>query len=226
MPRTVTFPLKVFQALLIFPILTGCGALPGRPTPTFTPEPPTATSLPTNTPVPPTDTPLPPTETPTITPTLPPTDTPTPEATATNTPLPPTPKPEEAILIYMIQKDTGGNVGCGDSMVWLNTGTFRSGSIEKDVSFALYKLFQIKMEYYGELYNPVYASNFNVSSVTFKRDGQVDIQLTGSYGRSGDKCDNSRVREQIWSTVRQFKEIKRVYILLNTSLLGDVLANG
>jgi len=122
--------------------------------------------------------------------------------------------------------NTGGPVACGDSLFKANTGLWRSGDIEADVHTALERLF-FKRKNFGELYNPVYLSNMSVSSVNFNSyTGEVKIQLDGTYVRSGDRCDDRRVHDQIWSTVRQFKDIKIVYILLKTALLGDILATG
>jgi len=115
-------------------------------------------------------------------------------------------------------------VACGDSLVRANTGLARSGDVEADVRTALGRLF-FKRQYFGRLYNPVYLSNLNVESVKFEqRTGQVSVHLDGTYVRSGDRCDDGRVRAQIWTTIRQFEGIKTVYILLRDSLLGDILA--
>ena len=89
---------------------------------------------------------------------------------------------------------------------------------------ALGRLF-FKRQWFGKLYNPIYLSNFAVADVTFdKYSGEISVNLKGTYVRSDDRCDNGRVRAQIWTTIRQFKDIKTVYILLNTSLLGDILS--
>jgi hypothetical protein len=182
----------------------------------------------TNTPMPPTETPVPPTKTatPTSTNTPPPTDTPAPSATPTETIPPPTASGDQAIYVYYILKDDGGPVGCGDTAVKINTGAYRSGDIATDVASALKRLFN-HQQYFGNLYNPTYLSNWRVDSVEFKAyEGQVNVSLSGGYVRSGDRCDDSRVRAQIWSTIRQFPGVKTVYILMNGNLLGDILATG
>ena len=206
-------------------LFAGCSsplfqALAPTPTATLSPtETPTATLPPTVT-----ATQLPPTHPPTITATLPPTDTPTPSETPTATQPPPTASGEDAIYVYYIQLNTGGPVACGDSLVKANTGVWRSGDIEADVKTALERLF-FKRKFFGELYNPVYLSNLAVQSVDFQESqGLVNVYLDGTYVRSGDRCDDGRVRAQIWTTIRQFKAIKTVYILLRTALLGDLLA--
>ena len=79
----------------------------------------------------------------------------------------------------------------------------------------------------GLLGEDVYLSNLEVSNVDFKKYyGEITVDLKGTYVRSGDRCDDSRVRAQVWSTVRQFPEVKKVNIFLNGNLLGDILATG
>lgn len=214
--------------LLAMIIVSGCGGAPASPEPTLTILiPATDTALPpTPSPLPPTNTPLPPTPTdiPTQTEPPPPTETPLPTETYTPTSPPPTASGDEAIYVYYIQTGTGGPVACGDSLIKVNTGLYRTGDVAADVRTALGRLFN-KQEYLGNLYNPIFRSNFNTQSVDFKAyEGLVDVFLDGAYVRSDDRCDDGRVRAQIWTTIRQFPGVKTVYILLNDNLLGDILA--
>ncbi len=136
---------------------------------------------------------------------------------------PPTPSGEDAIYLYYIQLNTDGPVACGDSLIPLNTGVARTGDVEADVAVALGRLFY-QREYFGNLYNALFRSNMSVTRVEFEENtGLVNVYLDGTYVRSGDRCDDRRVRAQVWTTIRQFKVIKTVYILLRTSLLGDLL---
>jgi hypothetical protein len=181
---------------------------------TATPLTPTTTQTATMTPIP------------SATATTQPTETPTPSSTATETQIPPTPSGEDAVYVYYIQLDTGGPVSCGDSLIRANTGAWRTGDVELDVSTALKRLFY-KSEFIGSLYNPTFRSNFQVQSVEFKEfSGYVEVNLVGTYVRSGDRCDDSRVRAQVWTTIRQFPGVKTVKVLLNGNLLGDILATG
>lgn len=167
---------------------------------------------------------LEPSATPTQTATAAPSETSTPEDTPTATAAPPTPSGEDAIYIYMIQKDNGGPIACGDSTVPINTGVWRTGDMESDVRTALQRLF-VKQQFIAGLNNPAYLSNIQVDSVDFKSfQGILSIRLSGTYVRSGDRCDDRRVREQVWGTIRQFSGIKTIDILLNGNLLGDILA--
>ncbi len=188
--------------------LTGTPALPVTPSEQFvtTPTPQEATQSFTSTP------------TQTTTATL------TPSLTATR-PWP-TVAGNQAVYIYLIQTKTGGSVACGDSLVSYNTGLPRTGDNATDITAALQRLF-VKKQYFGKLYNPVYRSNIQVVSVRFKSySGIAEVRLAGTYVRSGDRCDDRRVREQVWTTIRQFPGVKVVDILLNENLLGDILATG
>ena len=109
-------------------------------------------------------------------------------------------------------------------MVWINTGVPKTGDNETDIRTALDKLFSYHSQYVAGLYNPVYASTFAVTSVEHKGGGKYIINMSGSYVKSGDKCDKGRVRDQIWMTIKQFPGIKAVEVYVNGNLLGDILA--
>jgi hypothetical protein len=235
---------RLFTLILALVLLSACSS-PTTVAPTAVPsltlEPPTAT-LP-----PPTETSLPPTQTPTSTPLPPtPTNTPTqaPTATPTDTPLPtetPTQTPvpvsgqvitqlpaatKGTVFMYFIQLNTGGGVGCGDSAIAVGTGIKTTGNISKDVSAGLKQLFAAGFKFNGSLYNPLYISNINVSNVKFdSKTGLISVWLHGTYKPSGDDCDNTRVKAQIWSTIRQFRDVKKTNIFLNEIPFGDRLSN-
>ena len=190
--------------------------------PTLQPtQPPTATLPPPTA----TDTAPAPTATPTLTPQPLPTDTATPSSTPTETAPPPTPSGDQAIYIYLVQTGTGGPIACGDSLIKINTGLWRTGDNATDIKTALRSLL-VKVKNLAGLYNPVYLSNMSVTSVEFRPNtGETRVDLTGSYVRSGDRCDDGRVHDQIWSTIRQFPGIKgNPVVTLNGNLLGDILA--
>jgi hypothetical protein len=225
--------------LLVAQFLAAC-ASPEPVLPADTPVPPTETSAPptnTVTPLPtdtPTLTPLPSTDTPTLEPTFTPTQaiTDTPTATATFTPPPiPTyrfiPLPaasSDTIRIYFIQSIPGSGA-CGDRVFAVGSGIEISGDIEDDVKAGLTKLFSYKDKYYGELYNPLYASRIRVQKVDYNKSGLIEVWMSGSYKPTGDPCDNTRVKAQIWSTIKQFRGVETTNIFLNDIPFGDRLAN-
>jgi hypothetical protein len=150
----------------------------------------------------------------------------TPSPTATETVPPPTPSGEDAIYIYGIQNQSDDPKVCDYIAVKINTGIWRTGDVADDLKTALRSLF-VKRPTFGALLNPVYLSNINIESIEFRAYyGEISIRLAGTYVRSGDPCDDGKVRAQIWSTIRQFPEIKSIDILLNGNLLGDILATG
>ena len=208
---------------------------------TATPIPPTATPQPSDTPLP-TETPIPPTATFTVTPsetptptatftetpTNTPTETLTPTETATETPTN-TPAPAwadpNAIKIYVTHLGTGGPNACGDTIVGISSGFSRTGDTKEDIRIALDTLFASGSNV-GAYHNATYPSSFRVSEVEFnKSSGNAVITLKGTYVKPSDYCEGSRYHDQVWSTARQFKEVKTVDIWLdNGKLLGDLLS--
>lgn len=230
--------MQLTSLLLVLSFLVACSAAtpvsptPTPETPTVTPLPPTETPLPTDTP---TFTPLPPTDTPTQEPTFTPipTETETPTSTASFTPSPPPlthfiPLPaasNNTVNIYFIELNAG-NAACGDRILAVSSGVEKSGNIQKDVAAGLRKLFSYKEKFYGDLYNPLYASRLRVEKVEFNRkNGLIEVWFNGSFNRPGDPCDNTRIKTQIWNTIKQFPEVKNTNIFLKDIPFGDLLAN-
>ena len=128
------------------------------------------------------------------------------------------------MYVYFIQLNTGGGVGCGDSSYGISAGFSRSNDIAKDVKLALEHLFSIKTEYYGSFYNPLFRSNIRVENVKFK-NGLITVNLRGTYVPSGDDCDNTRVKAQIWDTIKQERGVQTTNIYLNGIPFGDRVSN-
>ena len=220
-------------------ILSACSAQTPIPTstPTASPIPPTATNLPpTATPQPtatpePTATPTPlPTETPTQAATPTETASPTPTETATSLPnssvgYPSVPAVNDPIYAYYITSPNGAADGCQPAF-GLSIGVSRSNDIAKDVKLALQSLFAVKTEFYGSFYNPLYRSKIKVQEVDFnQRNGLITVELSGTYKPTGEDCDNTGVKSQVWSTIRQFRAIKMTNIYLNGIPFGDRVSN-
>jgi hypothetical protein len=232
MSRIKSIPLALYLAIFI---LAACASPPPLPPteapvlPSETPIPPTNTLLPTSTS---TQTPLPPTDTPTVEPTVTytPVDTETPTSTVTAT------RPvqvigpglmgatSDTVSIYFIEPGASGS--CSGRIIGVSSGVKISGDIEEDVYNGLAKLLSYKAQWYGTLNNPLYASSMRVKKVDFDSStGAIEVFLAGTYKPSGDPCDNTRVRDQVWTTIRQFRGVKSTIVFLNKLLLGDRLSN-
>jgi hypothetical protein len=171
---------------------------------TATEVPPTVTNTHTIQPPTATFTQLPPTATftavPTNTATQVPSDTPTALPTATFTPT---------------------------ALIWVGSGAVQTGDIAEDVNAGLKQLFSYRNEWVGGMYNPLFRSSIKVADVTFDSgSGLITVNLSGSYVQPDDPCDNTRVRVQVWSTIRQYEGVTSTNIYLNKSPFGDKLSNG
>lgn len=236
MSKSIKFIIKSISLCFIVVLIAACSSGIGEQ-PLTSPEPPT------NTPVPPTSTPLPPTSTstptltdtptatstasPTFTATATATDEPTATPTFTATAVPQAALPDSLIVKYLVQEGTGGPVGCGDSLVPVSVGVLRTGDVKEDVRIALDSLFSTGTKYSGLLYNPLFQSKLRVNDISFKKNsGNVTVHLTGSFTKPQEDCDKLLYRAQVWSTARQFPEVKLATIWLNQYLLGDLLVVG
>jgi hypothetical protein len=168
-----------------------------------------------------------PTVTPTETSTPSPTEEPTPTPTGTNTAVPQSGIPSNVIVKFLVLQGTGGSTGCGDSLVPVSAGFVRTGDVKEDVKIALTSLFSTGTKYAGNLYNPLFQSKLRVTDVSFKKNsGNATVHLTGGFTKPKEDCDKLLYRAQVWSTARQFPEVKLATIWLNQYLLGDLLVVG
>jgi hypothetical protein len=234
-----SFRFKILIMVIVLSlILASCSTEALDPTPI----PPTQTQLSTDTPLPPiatatllppatetvTASPVPPTETMGPTFTSAPTETEIPTETSAvptvSISFPSVPIVPDPMYVYFIQLNTGGGVGCGDSSYGISAGFSRSNDIAKNVKLALEHLFSIKTEYYGSFYNPLFRSNIRVENVKLK-NGLITVNLMGTYVPSGDDCDSTRVKAQVWDTIKQQKGVETTNIYLNGIPFGDRVSN-
>lgn len=159
----------------------------------------------------------------TFTPSFTPSETPSPTSTETPTSAYAGAIPENAIIFYLTILGTGGPIGCGDSLIKLTTGRYRTGDIAADLKVALDAVFSVG-QYAGGAYNATYPSILRVDQVNLTLDGTAVVTLSGTYVKPADSCDASRYRSQVWGTAMQFKEIKRFEPYIGNALLGDRLA--
>jgi len=142
---------------------------------------------------------------------------------------PPTPTPSPVPTLvgavtyyYLIAEDTGGPIGCGDSLIPIYPGTIKTGDLEADVRAVLNALFSNPHKYYNGLYNALYESSLRAIDVE-EGAGYADIYLGGNFVRPKDDCESKRMRAQVWYTIMQFPETGRPIVWLNNALLGDLL---
>jgi len=153
-----------------------------------------------------------------------------PSETPTHTPVPRTNIQENEIVAYFVKTNTGGPVGCGDTLVPIRTGLYRSGNTVVDLQAALNYLFRASHYVLG-LYNATYTSSLEAGEIDFNSSsGTAITRLTGSYVPPVTKCDAHRYREQVWSTAYQFDAIRDFTPYVGGKLLGDrlyaVMLNG
>jgi hypothetical protein len=149
---------------------------------------------------------------------------------------PPTPTPKplsnagggENIYYYLVKEDTGGPFGCGDSLLYIDTGIPYTGDSTVDIQTALNAMFSNQHEYYNGLYNPMYRSTLRAADVDIiEHEPEMQVWLVGDFAKPKDKCDALRMRAQVWETVEsQNPEDQHAVIFVHGALLGDLLVTG
>jgi hypothetical protein len=126
----------------------------------------------------------------------------------------------------MIAQNTGGPI-CGDTAVPVPVNIPRTKDTAADIEAALDMLFSLKSKYYGSLYNPVSNSTLRVQDVEYNdAGGGLAVWLSGKYRPTGDDCDNTRVKAQIWNTAKQFGGINGTAFYINgPHPFGDFVSN-
>lgn len=147
----------------------------------------------------------------------------TPEPTPTIIPSP-TPK-AKGVAYFLIKLNTGGTVGCGDSLIPVFIGVPSLSGPEKDIRAALHSLFKLKVKDFGGLYNPLHNAHLAVNNVTFnKTTGDVVVNLSGSIPKPKDECEYHRVRNVLWETVRSYPGVKSLSMWIGSRHVGDLIA--
>ena len=147
----------------------------------------------------------------------------TPEPTPTLEPSP-TPK-QKGVFYYLVALDTGGSVGCGDSLVPVYAGVPSSGDLEKDIHTSLHGLTKLKIKDLGGYYNPLHNAHLAIGKIKFHEDsGNVEVHFSGSIPKPKDECEYHRVRGALWETVRHYRRVKSVTFWIGNKLIGDLIA--
>lgn len=119
--------------------------------------------------------------------------------------------------VYLIALDTGGPVGCGDSLVAVTRPL--PAPTTMPLTASIRELLSIKDRVLGQsgLYNALYQSNLAVERLTLE-NRHATIWLTGQY-RVGGVCDEPRVLQQLRATATQFQTVDTTDIYVNGTLL-------
>ncbi|MEK6221047.1 MAG: hypothetical protein N2D54_02240, partial [Chloroflexota bacterium] len=184
-----------FALILISIVIMGCGSRGLSPeelkataqsiAETMSVE--TIAALPSNTPT------LTPTITPTQTPTSTPTITPTPTPSLTPTLAASATRDPNGMKYWLLRENTGGSVGCGDTLAFINTGIPPSGDAIKDIRTVFTAQFAPKGEYFFGLYNPLHGSNATIEDIFVDGNGYVMI-ASGFIDRGPKGCRWDQIR--------------------------------
>lgn len=131
------------------------------------------------------------------------------------------------LMLYYIAVDDNGKsgqmIGCGDSVVMVNTSYFTTDNV---IRSSFDELLSNYNQYYGEsgLYNALY--NSNLKYVDSSINGEVmTVNLTGDLSLGGE-CDIPRVKYQLELTAQNTAKtpISEVKIFVNSKSLDDLLS--
>ena len=123
---------------------------------------------------------------------------------------------EISVNIYLVANEgsklNGKTIGCNDILVPITKNVLVKNN---DVEAALNELLITKDS--GELKNFVKGPSLIIYQVTIA-GGIADIYLKGDFHLSGI-CDIPRIKEQLYETVKQFSDIRKVKIYINNETL-------
>lgn len=136
----------------------------------------------------------------------------------------PTPK-ESGIFYYLVALNTGGTIGCGDSLVPVYVGAPSTGDIEKNIHASLHGLLKLKVKELNGYYNPLHNAHLSIGEIRFnKQSGHVEVHFSGSIPKPKDECEYHRLRRALWETIRHYRAVKNVTLWIGDKLIGDIIA--
>ena len=145
-------------------------------------------------------------------------------------PVPTEPELETTLQIAVVKMEddgkTGEKIGCGDSIIYIEK-TAEGTKLEetKKIQLALKELFAIGVtavdnEYYNGLQH---SKNLKVESVNKTNNGDnsiISVILSGELISAGT-CDDPRIKEQIYSTVKANSSADEVQVYINDQELEE-----
>jgi LysM repeat protein len=125
------------------------------------------------------------------------------------------------VKVALIELNSGGSVGCGDSVVLVDRPV---APTRAPLTAAINELLSIKQRDYGQsgLTNILYASNLHVQNITIV-NGHANIWLTGNVSLAGE-CDDPRAVAQFEETAKQFSTVQTASVYINGVLLQTLLS--
>jgi spore germination protein GerM len=142
--------------------------------------------------------------------------------------LTPTGVPGQLTKIFLIALEDAGKsgpaVGCGDSVVGVDTGLSPAANPTDALHSALESLLSAGDKYASSagLYNALKTASLNIDSAVIE-NGNATVQLSGIL-QLGGECDNPRVEAQLVQTVQQFVPTGQANIFLNGKPLKEALS--
>lgn len=130
-------------------------------------------------------------------------------------------------LFFVRLEDNGQSgqlVGCGDSLVAVDSDVTASADVANNLRLAYRALFETDSADLNEqgLYTAFTTADLRLESVSFN-NGSAIVRLFGDYTLGGE-CDGPRVEAQLESIAQQFDEVNEVEIYLNDEILSDALS--
>lgn len=127
-------------------------------------------------------------------------------------------------LYFVALDDNGASgplIGCGDSIVEVNTTLPSAPTLAGRVTAALQTLFAYPNAYYGMsgLYNALYQNTLTVDHVEIQ--GTVAAVYLMGYPMSRGTCDDPRIEAQIIYTAKQFPGLTNAVVVLDGGPLFD-----
>lgn len=126
----------------------------------------------------------------------------------------------DSVDIFLIQTGSGGDVGCGDSLVPV---TMNIAPTVAPMTAAYEQLLMVGNQSIQGLYNALSQSNLSLQTATIS-NGEAIIFLTGNL-IIGGVCDVPRVQAQLEQVALQYVTVDSVSIFINGIPLDEVLSS-
>ncbi|TAK13556.1 MAG: hypothetical protein EPO32_04925 [Anaerolineae bacterium] len=127
---------------------------------------------------------------------------------------------DPSLVIYLLRENTGGPVGCGDTLVPVRLNVQPSGDPLADVRTVMEFFFTTKGKYPYGLFDPLYASSIAVTAV-YWGETEIHVETTGTMTRPEKGCGWDQIRAVANETARAAAGGNQVEISLNDRPFND-----